>query len=192
MQSLPPAGTRIHNSFNGETIIFTHVDDAADVVQFDVMLDRGRGLTGTGRQHFHPNADEEFLVKSGVLRVMVDGEWSVLEPSQGVFITRGTPHLFRNGHDGETLFTNRFTPGCEFLRFFLNMAMNTANNPHWYDAKGEPPLALRSLALHAYYGHAYGAGIPIWVQKLVFAVLTPVALLKGYRLAMPPRKRWMR
>ena len=67
--------------------------------------------------------------------------------------------------------------------------MNTANNPHWYDAKGEPPLALRSLALHAFYGHAYGAGIPVWVQKRVFATLTPVALLKGYRLAMPPRKR---
>jgi len=72
MPPLAPAGTRVHNGFNGETIIFTHVDDAANVVQFDVLLDRGGGLTGTGRQHFHPNADEEFIVKSGVLRVMVD------------------------------------------------------------------------------------------------------------------------
>jgi hypothetical protein len=62
---------------------------------------------------------------------------------------RGTPHLFRNGHDGETLFTAVFKPGHDFLRFFLNMAMNTARNPQWYDARGEPPLALRALTLHA-------------------------------------------
>ena len=51
---------------------------------------------------------------------------------------------------------------------------------------------LRALALNAFYGHAYWAGIPVRVQKLVFAVLTPVALLKGYRLAMPPRRRRLR
>jgi len=113
----------------------------------------------------------------------------MLGPGESVVVTRGTPHLFRNGHDGETLFKTRFTPGHEFLRFFLNMSMNCANNPHWYDAKGEPPLVLQALALHAFYGHAYGAGIPVWVQKLIFAVLSPIAMLKGYGLAVPPRKR---
>jgi hypothetical protein len=29
MELLPPAGTRIRNAFNGETFIFTHVDDGA-------------------------------------------------------------------------------------------------------------------------------------------------------------------
>ena len=80
------------------------------------MLDRV-GSREPGGSTFIPmpmrNSRQEW-----VLRVMVDGDRSVLEPSQGVFITRGTPHLFRNGHDGETLLTNRFTPGCGFLRFF--------------------------------------------------------------------------
>lgn len=189
METLPPVGTRIRNTFNGETFIFTHVEDQVDEVQFDVFLERGGMLTGTGRQHFHPNADEEFIVQNGVLKLMVDGQWKMLGPGESLVVTRGTPHLFRNGYDGETLFTTRFTPGHEFLRFFLNMSMNSANNPHWYDAKGEPPLVLQALALHAFYGHAYGAGIPVWVQKLIFAVLSPVALLKGYGLAVPPRKR---
>jgi quercetin dioxygenase-like cupin family protein len=189
METLPPTGTRIRNAFNGETFIFTHMEDRADEVRFDVFLERGGMITGTGRQHFHPNADEEFIVLSGALDVMVDGQWNAVGPGESLLVPRGTPHLFRNGRDGETLFTTRFTPACEFLRFFLNMSMNSANNPHWYDAKGEPPLALRALALHAFYGHAYGAGIPVWVQKFTFAVLSPVALLKGYRLANPPRKR---
>jgi quercetin dioxygenase-like cupin family protein len=182
METLPPVGTRIRNTFNGETFIFTHVDDQVDKLQFDVFLERGGMLTGTGRQHFHPNADEEFIVKNGILKLMVDGRWKMLGPGESLVVPRGTPHLLRNGHDGETLFTCRFTPGHQFLRFFLNMSMNSANNPRWYDAKGEPPLVLRALALHAFYGHAYGAGIPVWVQKLIFGVLSPIALLKGYIL----------
>jgi mannose-6-phosphate isomerase-like protein (cupin superfamily) len=189
MDTLPPAGTRIRNAFNGETFIFTHVDESADEVRFDVFLERGGMLTGTGRQHLHPNSDEDFSVQTGRLKLMVDGVWHELGPGESLTVPRGVPHLFRNRHDGETLFTTRFRPPEQFLRLFANMAMSTANNPHWYDEKGEPPLALRSLALHAYRGHAYGHGIPIWLQKLVFATLTPFALLNGYRLAVPPRKR---
>ena len=183
---LPPAGTSIRNAFNGETFIFTSTDEDAEVFECDVFLERGGMLTGTGRQHFHPGADESFTVKSGKLRVMLDGHWHTLGPGDSVVALRGTRHLFRNGYDGDTLFTAKFTPGQQFLRFFLNMSLTTANHPEWYDEKGEPPLQLRALALHAYAGHAYGDGIPIWLQKSVFAALTPIALARGYRLMMPP------
>jgi hypothetical protein len=68
------------------------------------------------------------------------------------------------------------------------MSLSTANHPEWYDERGEPPLVLRALALHAFAGHGYGAGIPIWFQRVLFAALTPIALLLGYSLAMPPMK----
>lgn len=186
--ALPPAGTRIHNRFNGETFIFTHVDDSPDIFRCDVFLERGGVTTGTGRQHFHPNADETFLVRQGALRVMLDGAWHSLGPGESLMAPRGTPHLFRNGHDGETLFTATFSPACDHLRFFLNMARSTERHPDWYDEKGEPPLALRALFLHAYAGHAYGDGIPVWLQRAVFAALTPVALARGYRLSVRPRR----
>jgi quercetin dioxygenase-like cupin family protein len=188
-QALPPAGTRVSNAFNGETFVFTHMDEAATVCRFDVFLARGGVTTGTGRQHFHPNAAESFLVRTGALRLMVDGHWHQLAPGDSLTVPRGVPHLFRNGHDGETLFTTTFDPACDHLRFFLNMSLNTANHPEWYDACGEPPLALRALALHAYAGHAYGDGIPVWFQRALFALLSPVAALRGYRLAVPPRRR---
>lgn len=186
---LPPAGTRIANAFNGETIIFTHVEDRDDEARFDFHLARGGGLIGTGRQHLHLNAEEEFIVRDGVLRLMLAGEWLVLGPGESKVVPLGVPHLFRNGHDGETTFTAVFRPANDYLRFFLNMATNTARNPHWYDDRGEPPLVLRALALHAYPDHGYGDGIPIWVQKLVFALLSPIARLRGYSLAVPPRTR---
>jgi quercetin dioxygenase-like cupin family protein len=189
MESLPPSGTRVCNPFNGETFVFTHVDEDADTFQVDVILSRGGMLTGTGRQHFHPNSDEEFHVLSGVLRIMMDGKWQVLEPGDTLLVPRTVPHLFRNGHDGETVFTARFRPANDFLRLFLNMSLSTARNPEWYDDNGEPSLLLRAQALHAFYGHAYGAGIPLWFQKLLFACLSPVAMLMGYRLEVRPRKR---
>lgn len=188
MKSLPPAGTKIRNAFNGETFIFTHVDEGASEFQCDVFIEAGGMKTGTGRQHLHPDADEEFIVKAGKLKLMVDGEWRMLEPGERFRVQRGVPHLFRNGHEGETVFTTKFTPAQQFLRFFLNMSLNTANHPEWYDERGEPSLVLRALALHAFAGHGYGAGIPIWLQKVLFAALTPIALLQGYSLAMPPRR----
>ena len=183
------AGHRIRNAFNGETFIFTDVVETPDFVQFDVYLEPGGVLTGTGRHHIHPLADEEFTVKEGRLILSISGERRSLGPGESFVVTRGTPHYFRNGHDGETLFTTRFTPGQQFLRFFLNMSMGTANRPEWYDARGEPSLVLRALALHAYSGHAYAAAFPVWFQKALFALLTPVALLKGYRLLVRPIAR---
>jgi quercetin dioxygenase-like cupin family protein len=189
MDPLPVVqGDRIRNAFKGETFIFTHVSEDADVVQFDVYLDPGGMLTGTGRQHLHPAADEEFAVVQGELAVIVNGSRHELEPGQRLNVPRGTPHYFRNGHEGETLLTVTFRPGQQFLRFFLNMSLATANHPEWYDEKGEPPLLLRALALHAYAGHGYAAGIPVWLQRALFAALSPVARLKGYRLSVPPRR----
>lgn len=187
--ALPAAGTAIRNPFNGETFIFTHVDEGAPEFQFDIRIEPGGMWTGTGRQHLHPHADEEFIVRHGRLRLMVDGDWRELGPGESFLVPRGTPHLFRNGHDGETLFTATFRPGMQFLRMFLSMSTNTVTHPEWYDAHGEPPFLLQALTFHAYRGHGYGDGIPVWVQRLVFAVLTPVALLKGYRLAVRPRQR---
>jgi quercetin dioxygenase-like cupin family protein len=103
MEPVPPAGTRIRNAFNGETFIFTHVDEGASEFQCDVFIEIGGMKTGTGRQHLHPDADEEFIVKEGKLKLMVDGEWRMLAPGERFLVQRGVPHLFRNGHEGETL-----------------------------------------------------------------------------------------
>jgi quercetin dioxygenase-like cupin family protein len=185
-------GHRIRNAFNGETFIFTHVREDSDSFQCDVLIEPGGMLTGSGMHHIHPSADEEFIVKAGCLVLSIRGERRLLMPGERFFVARGVPHHFRNGHDGETLFTTRFTPGQQFLRFFLNMASGTANHPEWYDERGEPPLLLRALALHRYAGHGYAAHIPVWLQKILFAVLAPIASLKGYRLCVMPARRGRR
>jgi len=52
MKLLPVSqGDRVRNAFNGKTFVFTHLSEEAEVVQFDVYLERGGMLTGTGMQH---------------------------------------------------------------------------------------------------------------------------------------------
>lgn len=185
---LPRTATRIRNPFNGETFVFSGAEDAGDAFTFEVFIEPGGMMTGTGRQHFHPSADEEFVVWHGRLRLMVEGSWHDLGPGESLLVPRGTPHLFRNGHEGETLFTATFRPAMQFRRMFLNMATNVVDHPEWYDAQGEPPLLLQALTFGTYRDHGYGAGIPVWVQKLVFTMLKPLALARGYRLAVRPRR----
>jgi hypothetical protein len=43
-----------------------------------------------------------------------------------------------------------------------------------------------ALVLHTYRDHRYLAGPPIFLQKLIFALLAPVARLCGYRMAIEP------
>jgi len=44
-----------------------------------------------------------------------------------------------------------------------------------------------ALALHTFKDYLYLAGPPIWLQKPLFAALSPLARLAGYRALIPPK-----
>ena len=64
--------------------------------------------------------------------------------------------------------------------------MLTKKRPEWFSAEGDPNLLLIALLLHSYRDHLYLAGIPVFVQKLIFAALSPLARVRGYRLEVEP------
>jgi len=179
---LVAAGTRLFNPYNRETFIFTKPVESEDAAEFDVLLEPSSSHGDDGVSHIHPKSDEYFTVRSGSLRVIVDGNERLVGPGETVVVPRGRPHYFRNGHDGETLFTIRFEPGMKFLRFFLEFGTAVETHPEWYDEKGNSSPLLTALALHEFPNQIYVAGTPIWVQKLIFAALAPIARLKGYHL----------
>lgn len=175
----------LHNRANHETFIFdAPIGDAAD--SFRVVL--GKGGTGGGNAlvHLHPAADEIFEVVSGRLTVVVDGVERTVEPGQSVTVPRGAPHHFRNAHGGETECIIRFSPPQQQVRFFRNFARLADTRPDWFSAAGDARLLLIALALHAYRDHLYVAGIPTWLQKVIFALLAPLARWRGYQLAVAP------
>ena len=52
-----------------------------------------------------------------------------------------------------------------------------------------PHKLLMALMLNTYRGHFCLAGPPVWLQKVMFAALAPIARLKGYRLPLVPATR---
>jgi len=101
-------------------------------------------------------------------------------------LSRAVAHFFVNAHEGDTEVALRFTPAQNHLRLFLAFAMATQTNPVWFGPKGEPKLLGMALALHTFKDHLYVAGPPIWLQKLLFAALSPLARLVGYRVLVRP------
>jgi quercetin dioxygenase-like cupin family protein len=182
-------GTILTNALNGETFIFSGPIDDPAVARFDVRLAPGGSGGGDALVHIHPGAHEHFMVRSGRLKVMIGGKSFHLGPGEQVAVPRGTPHCFANDHDGVSELTVMFTPPEQHLRFFANFASLAAHRTEWFSQRGEPDFLLIALALHSYRGHLYLAGPPVWLQRLLFAVLAPLARLRGYRLEIGPRQQ---
>lgn len=178
--------TRLRNAFNKETFVFSGPLDNLDIARFGVILEKGGSGGGNALVHVHPGADEHFAVRSGRIKIVVDGREQVVEAGGTAIVPRGRPHYFANVGEGNAELEVSFTPAQQHLRFFANFATLTARQPTWFSSVGDPNLLLIALVLHAYRDHLYLAGMPIWLQKLLFAVLAPVARLTGYRLAIEP------
>jgi len=183
---LVPANTRIVNRYNRETFIFTDPVEDEAFARFDVLLEKGGSGGGNAVAHIHPNSDEHFHVHKGRLLISIDGIEHIADAGETVMVPRGKPHFFRNAHDRDTHATVSFTPGHKHLRFFINLAAMTVLEPKSFLPSGDVKLLQIALALNAYRGHLYIAGPPIWVQKLMYAALSPIAKLMGYRLIVGP------
>jgi len=179
-------GTRLRNAFNKETFLFSSPTGDPEVARFEVILEEGGSGGGNALVHVHPGSDEHFRVKSGRIRVVVEGKEKLVENGGTAVVPRGKPHFFANAGDGLAELEIEFRPAQQHLRFFMNFATLAAHQTQWFSKKGEPSLLLIALALHSYRDHLYLAGPPIFLQKLIFAVLAPLARLRGYRLAIEP------
>ncbi len=178
--------TVLRNDFNKETFIFTEPCDDPEVGRFDVILGRGGSGGGNALVHVHPLADERFVVTSGLIKVVVEGQERVIGAGGDTVVPRGKPHYFVNGWDGDTEFTVEFRPAQQHLLFFANFARLTAEHPEWFSSKGDPHFLLIAASLNEFRDHLYLARLPVYLQKLIFAAVAPIARLCGYRHEIRP------
>jgi quercetin dioxygenase-like cupin family protein len=180
-------GAVLRNAFNKETFIFSGPVDDPDVAKFDVVLEKGGSGGGNALVHVHPGAEEHFTVKAGRIKVVVNGQERIVGPGESAIVPRGQPHHFANASEGNSEITVEFRPAQQHLRFFANFASMAEKHPEWFSAAGEPDFLLVALTLNTYRGHLYLAAIPPIVQKVLFAVLAPIARLRGYRMEIEPK-----
>jgi mannose-6-phosphate isomerase-like protein (cupin superfamily) len=184
MAEMIEQGTILRNAFNGEAFVFCYPQDGR--ARFESILDPG-GTNGGGELvHIHPKSDEYFEVKSGQLRVTVDGKSVILGPGESKVVAKGTPHSFANAYDGTTEFITEFAPPQQYLRFFADFGLICERHREWFSADGKPSIWLMALKLNAYKDHLYLAGPPVFLQKILFGILAFIARMKGYRLEIAP------
>lgn len=176
----------LRNAFNGETFRFDEACEDVDSTSFDVLLDRGGSGGGNALRHVHPVARETFTVQSGRLAVVVDGATTIAGPGQSVSVPPGTAHHFRNAGEEVAVFTVCFEPAQQHREFFQSFGRLVERKPQWFSPKGDPDFLLVALVLHTYRDHLYLSGPPVLLQKILFAILAPIARLAGYRIEDVP------
>ncbi len=83
------------NPFTGQTLERQSEDD--EVLVMETTYAAGGAPAPA---HFHPAQDEHFVVISGAVRTVVDGEERILREGDELIVPAGTPHEF-GGHPDE-------------------------------------------------------------------------------------------
>lgn len=179
-------GTVLRNAFNKETFIFSKPVDQSGLAAFDVVLEEGGSGGGNALVHVHPTAEETFIVRTGRIKVVIGGKAVIVEAGQSATVPPGAAHYFQNATMGRAELTVEFRPAQQWIRFFVNFGRLAETRPDWFSAKGDPHFLLIALVLNTYRDHLYLAGLPVFLQRLLFALLAPLARFRGYRLELTP------
>ena len=73
---------------------------------------------GWSGKHIHPHQDETFVVRSGLLDVLVDAQWRQVQEGESVRIPKGTVHGWRNSSVTPARATNAHDPGLRTQEYW--------------------------------------------------------------------------
>ena len=130
-------------------------------------------------KHIHSDFDETFQIENGELSVWVDGVVKKLKPGEVLHIPKGTPHQPFN----ETADTIRLKGTFAFPEKFAYEL------PHVYGVMDSDPNFVKSPAVvlqmalfqDAGFDSYLAEGPPVFIQKTMGFIVTPIARLAGYK-----------
>jgi quercetin dioxygenase-like cupin family protein len=127
--------------------------------------------------HVHAGEEERVEVLGGQMTARVAGHETVLRAGDSCVWAAGSDHTWWNSGAGELRFRAEFRPAGNMQSFFETYCGLAAEGR--CDDKGQPPLlqVAASFPLWGMYLH----GPPILAQRMLMAVLRPLAWLRGYR-----------
>jgi quercetin dioxygenase-like cupin family protein len=133
--------------------------------------------------HVHPRQESLAEVISGALRFVVDGRERRLGPGEAIAIPAGAPHSFVNDGDEDAVAIQEFRPALRIAEFFE--ALFDLAERGELDEQGLPSL-LRFAVLGPAFADEIRVVSPAWpVQRAAFALLGPIARLRGYGAERP-------
>ncbi len=133
--------------------------------------------------HLHPLQDEDFTVLAGSVSVRLGREIKVLQAGQSLHIPKNQVHAMWNHSDAPATVNWKVRPALQ-TDYFLETAMGLAQDGK-VDDHGIPLLLQRVVMAHTFADVFRLAKPSFAVQRILFAMLTPVAYLFGYRPTYP-------
>lgn len=132
-------------------------------------------------EHVHPRQESRAQVIAGRLRFVVAGEERRLAPGNELTIPAGTPHFFENDGNEDAVSIQEFRPALRTAEFFEEL-FGLAQRGE-LDEHGMPSL-LRLAVLAPRFAEEIRVVRPPWpVQRAAFALLAPIARVRGYAAA---------
>jgi mannose-6-phosphate isomerase-like protein (cupin superfamily) len=127
--------------------------------------------------HIHRAQHERFEVLHGEVTVQVRKERHVLAVGDSLVVQPGIPHTWWNSGEGELRMLTEFRPPGNMQSFFETFCGIAQEGRA--DAKGGPPFL--QIVASASHWDSYLGGPPVAIQRALFAILGPLARLRGYR-----------
>jgi quercetin dioxygenase-like cupin family protein len=176
------AGDVIENPVTGERVVVRvgTEDSGGGLLVIDGYIRPGGAVTG---EHVHPVIEEHFTVLRGRVGFRIDGREAIAEPGKRLHVPAGTAHDWWNAGEEEALIRVEIRPGARFeemARNLFGLAQDGKTNP-----KGMPNLLQAAIFAREFSDVLYFTRPPLWVQRLLFGVLSGVARALGYRGSYP-------
>ena len=141
----------------------------------------GGAVTGA---HVHPALDERFRVLHGRLGTRVAGAERTLEAGEEVTVPAGREHDWWNAGETEASVLVELIPGDQRFVQMIGNQFGLANTGTT-DAHGRPGSLQAALIGLEFEDVIVFTSPPRWVQRIAFAVLAPIARLRGLRGIYP-------
>ncbi len=170
----------IHNPRTGQRMRFlqTAADTNGALLQIETV---NPPTTVAEPMHLHPCQESRAEIIAGTLRFVVDGKERRLGPGEAITIPAGTPHNFVNDGHEDAVAIQEFRPAlrtAEFFEVLFDLARRGELDEH-----GKPSI-LRFALLGPAFADEIRVPSPPWpLQRATFALLAPIARIRGYRVA---------
>lgn len=174
-------GQTIRNKITGEQVTFleTAADTNGERMKFLLEVEPKGFVTVN---HFHPGQEEKFLMQEGELKVQLGKNTMTLKSGEMLTIAAGQSHQWWNISDtNKAKLEVTFTPAGN-METFLEQYYGLANDDRC-DANGTPPF-MQVMSFSNTY-KLYVSGPPLIIQRIMSAVLGPIARLMGYKKFYP-------
>jgi quercetin dioxygenase-like cupin family protein len=133
--------------------------------------------------HLHREVDERFTVLAGKIGYFVGDKKGTLQAGETADLPRGIPHDWWNAGNEEARVIVEIWPAARFEQMAITtfgLAKEGKTNK-----KGMPNLLQLAVISKEFEDVLQVMNPPLWVQRVLFAILVPIGRLLGYKAIYP-------